>query len=318
MGLWDRVKGQFIEVIEWLDDSADTMVYRFPVANQEIKMGAKLTVRETQVAVFFNQGKIADVFQPGMYTLSTNNLPILTTLMSWATGFNSPFKAEVYFFNTKQFTDLKWGTSNPVTVRDPEIGPVRVRAFGSYAMRMKDPAKLLKQAAGTNGLYKTSDIEGQLTSAIVTRFSTLVSESRTPFLDMAGKLGDLSAFCREKLAETFDSFGLELSLFMVENVSLPPEVEKVLDRRSGMGIVSDIGKYAQFQAADAIKDAAQNTGGGAGAGVGLGAGLAMGQSMVDAIKGGSAPAQNRKACARCQKSIDAAAKFCPDCGAPQN
>lgn len=317
MGLWDRIKGQFIDVIEWLDDSKDTLAYRFPVYNQEIKMGAKLTVRESQLAVFFNEGKIADVFQPGLYTLTTQNLPILTTLKSWPFGFNSPFKAELYFFNTKQFPNLKWGTANPVTVRDPEIGPVRIRAFGSYAVRLKDPQTILNQISGTNNVYSVNDIAGQLQSAISTAFSDLVSESKIPFLDIAGKLEEFSDTCKGKLAERVAGFGLELSTFLVENVSVPPEVEKILDKRASMGIVSDVQKYAQFQAADAIKDAAQNTGGGAGAGVGLGAGIAMGQSMMDAMKGGTGPAKGTKACPRCHKPMEAAAKFCPECGAAQ-
>jgi membrane protease subunit (stomatin/prohibitin family) len=212
--------------------------------------------------------------------------------------------------------DLKWGTSNPLTVRDPEIGPVRIRAFGNFSIRIKEPKDFMSQIAGTKEITTVEDVAGQLRTAIVSHFSDLFAESKIPFLDSASKLNETSAALQTHLAPAFETFGLELTGFFIENISVPPEVEKILDKRAGMGVISDVQKYAQFQAADAIKDAAQNTGGGAGAGVGLGAGIAMGQSMMDAMKGGSQP-KPQKLCGKCQKSIDAAAKFCPDCGTAQ-
>ncbi len=314
MGFFDRVVGQFIEVIEWVDDSPNTLVYRFPVYSKEIKMGAQLTVRESQNALFVNEGKVADLFQPGRYPLSTQNLPILTTLRSWSFGFNSPFKAEVYFFNMRQYTDQKWGSANPITVRDPELGAARIRAFGIYAMRIKDPAKFYQQVSGTEGLFTVDGIAGQLRGTIINRFSDLIAESKIPFLDVSAHLEELSKFCQERLTAEFESFGLELTKFLIENVSVPADVEKVIDRKTGMGVVgNEMGKYAQFQAADSIKDAAQNPGGIAGAGVGIGVGVGMGQMFSEAMKGGSSSV----VCSKCSKPGPADAKFCAECGQPR-
>lgn len=309
MGLFSN---QFIEVIEWTDEGSDLLVYRFPVANREIKMGAQLTVRESQNAAFVNEGKFADLFRPGRHELTTKNLPVLTTLRSWAYGFNSPFKAEVYFFNMRQFTGLKWGTANPVTVRDPELGMARVRAFGLYAVRVKDPARLLKQVSGTAGEFRLPDLETQLRGSIVNRFSDLLAESKIPFADMSSHLEELSKFCEKRLEPDFDALGLSLERFLVENVSLPSSVEAVLDRKTGMGVIGgDMHKYAQFQAADSIKDAAQNAGGLAGAGAGLGVGMGMGQLFSQVVQP-QLPAA--AACSGCSKPIPADAKFCPECG----
>lgn len=313
MGLFSS---QFIDVIEWIDEGSDLLVYRFPDSDREIKMGSQLTVRESQNAAFVNEGKLADVFRPGRYELATKNLPILTTLRSWTHGFNSPFKAEVYFFNMRQFTGLKWGTANPVTVRDPDLGLARVRAFGLYAMRVKDPAKLLRQAAGTSGGYRVAELESQLRGSIVNRFSDLVAESKIPFADLASHLEELSRFGAERLQPDFEPLGLELTRFLIENVSLPASVEQVLDKKTGMGVIGgDMGRYAQFQAADAIKDAAQNPGGLAGAGAGLGVGLGMGQLFSQAVQPSAAGAG--VACAKCSKPIPGDARFCPECGAPR-
>lgn len=286
-GFINRLLNQWIEVIEWLDPSSDTLVYRFPVENQEIKMGAKLVVRESQAAVFVNEGKFADVFMPGTYTLSTENMPILTMLKSWKYGFNSPFKAEVYFVNMRQFTDLKWGTSNPIMMRDPEFGVVRLRAFGSYAIRVVDPKKFLEEVVGTEGLYQTDQISGQLRNLVVTNFTDALAELKVAALDLAQNYLEMSQQLQGKLAQDFQEYGLTLTKFLIENISLPPEVEQMLDKRTSMGIVGDMNRYTQFQAAQAIEAAANNPGGGGdmSSGMGIGAGLAMGQQLAQTLQG---------------------------------
>jgi len=316
MGILNFVKGQFIEVIEWVDDTKDTMVYRFPVQGKEIKMGAKLTVRESQMAVFINEGKAADVFSPGLYTLSTENLPIITKLKSWPYGFNSPFKAEVYFFNTKQFTDQKWGTENPVMLRDAEFGMLRLRAFGIYSFRVIDPLKYLQQVAGTAGLSDTQDISGQLKRLIVSGLTDLLGELKIPALDLAANYDEISEKTQKKLSAKFEEFGLSLVSFYVENISLPQEVEAVLDKRTEMGLLGNLQQYAQFQAADSIKDAAQNPGGLAGAGVGLGAGAVMGSvfSQTFAQPQQQSPLPQGTPCSACGTQIPSGSKFCPGCG----
>jgi membrane protease subunit (stomatin/prohibitin family) len=287
MSIFDKIvdfaKSQFIEVIEWLDDSSDTMLYRFPVQGQEIKNGAQLIVRESQAAVFVYSGQVADVFGPGKYTIDGGNTPVLSKLGAWYHGFNSPFKAEVYFVNTKQFTDLKWGTMNPIMMRDTDFGMVRLRAFGIYTMRVADPQAFVKEIAGTNAHFQTEDIEGQLKRAIVSGFSDALGESKIPALDLAASYDELSALSRNKMNEDFKAFGIELTKFYVENISLPPEVEAAMDKRASMGALGDMNKYMQYQAAEAMRDAAQNPSGNAGIGTGLGAGLAMGQMMTNAM-----------------------------------
>jgi membrane protease subunit (stomatin/prohibitin family) len=288
MGFFDNLKNQigsqFIEIIEWLDDSDDTLVYRFPVYNQEIKMGAQLTVRENQAAIFINEGEVADIFKPGRYELSTQNLPILTTLRGWKYGFQSPFKAEVYFFNTRIFTDLKWGTSNPVMMRDTEFGMIRIRAFGTYALRISDPKEFFKTVVGTQGLTTTDDILGQLRSTIISQLSDIIAESKIAALDLASSYRELCTLAQKELTPAFASFGLELSRFNIDNISLPEEVEAAIDQRTKLGVLGDrLGQYAQMQTAESIKIAAANPGGLAGAGVGIGAGMAMGQAMSGAM-----------------------------------
>ena len=327
MGILDAIRSQFIEVIEWLDDSGNTLLYRFPVHGQEIKNGAQLTVRESQAAVFVFQGQIADVFGPGLYTIDGGNTPILSKLGAWKYGFNSPFKAEVYFVNTKQFTDLKWGTSNPVMMRDGDFGMVRLRAFGIYSIRVTDPRAFIKEIAGTNAHFVTEDIEGQLKRTLVSGFSDALAESKISALDLASNYDELGKFTRSKLAEDFSGFGLDLTKFVIENISLPAEVEAAMDKRTSMGVIGDVGRYAQFQAADAMRDAAQNTGGGgAGTGAGLGAGFAIGNAMAGAMTNAMNQSQNQTrsdaggggakvACPKCGVANLAAAKFCNDCGA---
>jgi membrane protease subunit (stomatin/prohibitin family) len=321
MGIFDAIRSQFIEVIEWLDDSGNTILYRFPVQGQEIKNGAQLTVRESQAAVFVFQGQIADVFGPGRYSIDGGNTPILTKLGAWKFGFNSPFKAEVYFVNTKQFTDLKWGTSNPVMMRDTDFGMVRLRAFGIYSIRVTDPRALIKEVAGTNAHFLTEDIEGQLKRTLVSGFSDALAESKIAALDLASNYEELSKFIRGKLTGDFNTYGLELTKFVIENISLPAEVEAAMDKRTSMGVIGDVGRYAQFQAADAMRDAAQNTGGGAGTGAGLGAGFAIGNAMAGAMT--NAMNQSKAAneggakspCPKCGGANLSNAKFCTECGA---
>ena len=317
MALKDFVRSQFIEVIEWLDDSGDTIVYRFPVQAQEIKMGARVTVREGQFAVFVSEGRIADVFNPGLHTLSTRNLPILTKLRAWKHGFNSPFKAEVYFVSSRQFTDQKWGTSNPVMLRDEELGPIRLRAFGIFSFKVHDPAVFMKEIVGTEGHFTTEEINGQLKRLTVSGFSDLLAESNIPAFDLASKYDELSSKAQAKLDSEFKSHGLTLSKFYVENISLPPEVEEMIDKRASMGVAGDLNRFTRFQTAKAIESAAENPGGGAAAaGVGIGAGAAMGQSMMGAMGQGQATA-SMMTCAKCARSITAGSAFCSHCGAPQ-
>jgi len=320
MSILDKVKeaalNQFIEVIEWLDDSKDTLLYRFPVAGQEIKNGAQLIVRESQAAVFVFEGQVADVFTPGRYTVEGGNTPILSKLGAWKHGFNSPIKSEVYFVNTKQFTDMKWGTSNPIMLRDADFGIVRLRSFGAYSLRVADPSEFIKQIAGTNAQFQTEDIDGQLKRAIVTEFSDALGEMKIPALDLAAQYKELGEAIRAKINEDFSGYGLEVTKFYIENISLPPEVEAAMDRRASMGALGDAQKYMQFQAADALRDAAQNEGGGAGLGAGLGAGFAVGGQMANAFgsgpQGGGGAAT--VACPNCGKQNNPVAKFCADCG----
>ncbi|HVQ56644.1 MAG TPA: SPFH domain-containing protein [Pyrinomonadaceae bacterium] len=323
MSIFDKVKdaalNQFIEVIEWLDNTQDTLLYRFPVAGQEIKNGAQLIVRESQAAVFVFEGQVADVFTPGRYTVEGGNTPILSKLGAWKYGFNSPIKSEVYFVNTKQFTDMKWGTSNPIMLRDADFGIVRLRAFGAYSLRVADPSEFIKQIAGTNAQFQTEDIDGQLKRAIVTEFSDALGEMKIPALDLAAQYKELGEAIRAKINEDFRGYGLEVTKFYVENISLPPEVEEAMDKRASMGALGDAQKYMQFQAADALRDAAQNEGGGAGLGAGLGGGFAVGGQMANAFGtgpqgGGGGAAAATVTCPACGKANNPAAKFCADCG----
>jgi membrane protease subunit (stomatin/prohibitin family) len=290
MGLWDRIRGEFVDVIQWTDASDDIMVYRFERHGNEIKYGAKLTVRESQVAVFINEGQLADVFQPGMYELETQNLPILSTLQAWKFGFESPYKAEIYFVNTKRFRDLKWGTKNPITLRDPEFGPVRLRAFGTYEVRVGDAPTFLREIVGTDGYFTTSEISDQLRNIATSRFASVLGGSGIPVLDLAANQDDLGKFIIDKIAPEFQQYGLELSKFLVENISLPPAVEEALDKRTSMGVMGNLDQYMKFQTAEAVTKMAENPGGGAaGAGMGMGAGFAMAQQMGNAMAGAAAP-----------------------------
>jgi len=282
MGLMDRVRGQFIDIVEFLDDSRDTLVWRFPRQGNEIKMGAQLVVREGQAAVFVNEGTIADVFQPGTYTLETRNLPILSDLKGWKYGFNSPFKAEVYFVATRQFTDFKWGTQNPITLRDPEFGMVRLRAFGTYALVVTDPAKLLRQLVGTDPQFRTEEVGEFLRQTIVSKLAPAIANAKVPALDLAANQETIAAALAPALSENLAEMGIAIPRFVIENISLPPEVEAALDKRTSMGVVGNLNDYTKFQAANAIEDAANNPGGG-NSGLGIGVGVALGQQVAAAM-----------------------------------
>lgn len=281
--IWNKLKNEFIDIIEWLDTSPDTMVYRFERYQNEIKNGAKLTVRPGQAAVFVNEGKIADVFREGMYTLNTQNLPILATLKGWKYGFDSPFKAEVYFVKTTEFTNLGWGTQNPVIKRDPEFGMVRLRAFGTYQIKITDPGLFIEKIVGTDGNFTQEQITGQLRSIILTRLSDLMGENTMPMLDLLSQYDEISKTGHEKLKPEFEEYGIQLTKFLLNNITPPKEVEEIMDKRTSMGIVGNLQQYTQFQTANAIEAAAKNPGGDAGAGMGMGMGFAMANQMAQGL-----------------------------------
>ena len=294
MSFREFVAGELIDIIEWIDESGDTMVVRFSRPRNEIKNGAQLIVRPGQLAVFIDQGKVADVFSPGRHTLETKNLPLLSTLRGWKYGFSSPFKAEVMFVNTKQFVNRKWGTSNPVIVRDPDLGPVRLRAFGTYAIRVQEPVLFVKELVGTNSVFIVDEIEDQLRNFVVARVSEGLADGNISVIDMAAEYPELGARVLGRIAPQFNQYGLEITQLVVENVSLPAEVEAAIDQRARMKVVGDLDQYTRMQTADAMRDAARNPGGGAAAaGVGLGLGAAMAQRVMGAnnpsAPGGSPP-----------------------------
>jgi membrane protease subunit (stomatin/prohibitin family) len=287
MGIFDFLSGQFIDVIHWTDNTRDTMVWRFEREGHEIKYGAKLTVREGQAAVFVHEGQLADVFTPGLYMLETNNMPVMTSLQHWDHGFKSPFKSEVYFVNTTRFNDLKWGTKNPVIVRDPEFGPVRLRAFGTYSVRVSDPAVFLREIVGTDGEFTMDEISFQIRNIIVQEFSRTLARAQIPVLDMAANTRELGKLVGSQIADQLADYGLMLPELYVENISLPPAVEEVLDKRSSMGVVGNLNQYMQFQAAEGLgRDGA----GAAAIQAGLGAGLGM-QIGAQTAQGGPWGAQ---------------------------
>lgn len=279
MGLFDKIMGEFIDVIEWIDNSSDTMVYRYKRHGNEIKNEAKLIVRESQVAVFVNGGEIADIFEAGIYQLNTNNLPVMTALNNWDHAFNSPFKAEVYFFNMRQFTDIKWGTKNPLMVRDKEFGAVRVRSFGTYNIRIDDPSTFLKEIVGTDGYFTVGEISDQLRNLIVSRFSTIVGHVNIPVLDLAANYEKMSVFIEETIAPDFNAYGLKLINLLIENISLPPKVEEALDKRTSMGLVGNLDDYLKYQSAEALS-AAGSAFSTAGDAMNMGMGFAVSQQIA--------------------------------------
>ena len=276
MGILDFLTGEFIDVIHWTDDTRDTMVWRFDREDHEIKYGAKLTVRESQAAVFVHEGQLADVFMPGLYMLETNNMPILTTLQHWDHGFRSPFKSEVYFVSTRRFTDLKWGTKNPIMLRDPEFGPVRLRAYGTYTVKVSDPGKFLLEIVGTDGEFTMDEISFQIRNIIVQEFSRVISSANIPVLDMAANTKELGKLLAEAISETIASYGIELPELYIENISLPPAVEKALDERTSRGLVGSLDDHFRFKTAEAMG----HPGSGAGQAMGMGLGAGMGMAMT--------------------------------------
>jgi membrane protease subunit (stomatin/prohibitin family) len=323
MGILNMIKGQLIDVIEWTDSSSKTMVHKYDMNGKEIMMGAQLTVRESQVAIFVNEGELADVFTPGRYELSTSNMPIMTALKSWKYGFNSPFKSDVYFVNTKQFLDMKWGTSNPVMMRDSEFGMIRLRAFGIYSFKVSDPVTFLKEVFGTAELFTVEGVEGQIKRTLVSGLSDAIAESKIPALDLAANYDELANYAMKAINPKIAPLGLTLCSFVIENISLPEEVEKSMDKRTSMGVLGNLDQYAKYQAAEAMRDAANNGNGMAGMGVGMGAGAAMGQMFAQSMnpaQQATAPAAAAVAgmvCSACGAQIPAGTKFCPECGAKQ-
>ncbi|MFG0263469.1 MAG: SPFH domain-containing protein [Novipirellula sp. JB048] len=282
MGLFDKLRGELIDIIEWIDDTNHTLVWRFPRLNNEIKNGAQLIVRPGQVAVLVHDGEIADVYPPGHFELTTQNMPIMTTLASWKYGFESPFKAEVYFVSTRQITDLKWGTPNPVMLRDAEFGPIRIRGFGTYALQAVDPKALLREIVGTDGDFQSDEITGILRAMITSAFSDVIGRMNIPALDLASRYAEIAAAVRTAVIEQIDDeYGLDCPQLIVVNISLPEAVEKALDTRTSMGVIGDMNRFQQYQMGQAMTAAAENpAGGGAAEGMGLGMGFAMANRMM--------------------------------------
>jgi membrane protease subunit (stomatin/prohibitin family) len=295
MALWDKLKGEFIDIVQWLDDTDDTLVYRFERYGNEIKYNARLVVREGQMAVFINEGQLADVFKPGTYTLTTRNLPVLATLKGWKYGFESPFKAEVYFCSTRQFTNLKWGTPGPVTMRDAEFGAVRVTAFGLYSIKVKDPAVFIREIVGTDGSFTTEQITDNLRGKIGTRIKEVMPEAGIPVIDLESKVIQLAATLKTRISPAIEALGLDLTEVQVQDVGLPEEVERAIDKAGAMRAIGNMQAYTQYETASSINDAANNPGGLAAAGVGVGMGFGMGGQMAGAMGGlfaGQSPPQS--------------------------
>jgi membrane protease subunit (stomatin/prohibitin family) len=288
MGLFEKLRGELVDIVEWIDDDRHTLVWRFPRYQNEIKNGAKLVVRPGQKVIFVDQGRIADVFEPGFYTLDTANLPVLSTLRGWKYGFDSPFKCEVYFVSTRQVTDLKWGTPNPIMLRDADFGPLRIRAFGTYALQARDPKILLEQLVGTDGIFETDELRELMRSFIISSFADVLGEAKIPALDLAARYGEISEALRLKVESRIQKdYGIDLPQLIIVNISLPEEVEKALDTRSSMGVIGDLGRFQQYQMGQAMTAAANNpAGGGAAEGMGLGVGLAMAHQMMQGGAGG--------------------------------
>ena len=352
MSLKDFVSKQFIKVIHWIEDGDETLAFRYPMQDMQISTGAQLTVRESQMALFVNEGRCADVFGPGLYTLNTRTLPVLTNLMNWDKAFQDPFKSDVYFFSTRQKTAQRWGTATPITIRDKDFGAVRVRGYGIYAWHIADPRLFQTKLSGTREVYELAEIEPQLRETIVGRMSNAFADSGIPFLDMAANLVAVGEKIREAVTPVFAELGIAVDSFVVENLSLPEELQKRLDERVGMNMLGNMQQYTQFQAAQSLPIAAANEGGGfAAIGAGLAAGVGMGGVMMNAMSPAlgapgqppspatpaSAPqaapapvasvaaapvaaagaAAETKFCFNCGSKIPRVAKFCAECGTSQ-
>lgn len=281
MGLFDFFRGEFIEVIDWVEDNQDTVLWKFPGKKNDIKYGANLTVRESQTALFVDEGRLADVFEPGRFELVTSNVPVLTKLRNWDKGFKSPFKVDIYFLSTRIFTNLKWGTPNPIIMRDPEFKQVRVKAFGVYFIRIADPALFFREFAGTAGVLKIGAIEERLRDIVSPRFAEAIATAGVSVLDMVSNYTELGDRIAPILQKDLDPFGIELNKFQITSTSLPKEVEEFYDKMTNMNMVDDLQKFQQFQSAQAIEKAAENPGGGAGEGIGMGMGFGMAQMMMN-------------------------------------
>jgi membrane protease subunit (stomatin/prohibitin family) len=306
---------QFIDVIQWNETEPGMLACRYPMRDMEIQNGAQLTVRESQMAVFVDQGKIADVFGPGLHTLNTRNLPLLTDLKNWDKAFESPFKSDIYFFSTRLQIDQKWGTANPITIRDKEFGAVRLRAYGIYSYRIADPKKIFTQISGTRDVYYVSELEAQLRETIVATMTDIFANSDVSFLDMAARQAQLGETVTTRLGSVFASLGLELRQFLVENVSLPAELQEIMDQRIGVNLAGDLTRYTQFEGAQALEMAAANPGGTAGLGVGLGAGAAMAQAFPRSLQDAASPsATSAASCSACGHQSPVNARFCSNCG----
>lgn len=316
------VAKQLIAVIQWNESEDGILAYRFPMRDMEIQNGGQLTVRESQMAVFVNEGKIADVFGPGLYTLNTHNLPVLTDLNNWDKGFESPFKSDVYFFVTRLQINQKWGTSTSITIRDREFGAIALRCYGIYSYHISDPRTFFTQVSGTLGTYMISELEGQLRAMIVGCVTDVFANSTLPFLDLAANQSALGEKLKQQAKPAFAALGLELNQFVLENISLPDDLQELLNQRIGMGMVGDLGHYTQFAAAESLPIAAANTSGAADMGIGLGAGAAVGQVLMGSLRSASAgalapAATDARFCTQCGKSIPLDARFCPQCGKQQ-
>jgi membrane protease subunit (stomatin/prohibitin family) len=356
MSLRTFIAKQFIDVIDWMEPEDGILAYRYPMQDREIQNGGKLTVRDSQMAVFVNEGQVADVMGPGLYTLTTHTLPILTYLKNWDKAFQSPFKSDVYFYSTRMQINQRWGTANPITFRDKEFGAVRMRGYGIYSYHVQDPKVFYQKISGSREIYRVADLEGQLRNTMIAVMTGTFASSTVPFLDLAANQMEMGNRIMEQMKPAFADLGLSLDTFVVDNVSLPDELQQMLDQRISMNMIGDMNKFTQFQVAKAIPIAAGNEGSGvAGIGVGLGAGLTMGQQMMNSMTqgqqgpqppagpmggtgmggGGGAPAppqapqapapQNAapgaagalKFCMNCGHQIPRAAKFCAECGGAQ-
>lgn len=330
MGLFDNL---FRLNIEWSDDTTNRMVYKFPFKNagKEVNNKSSLTVRESQVAIFVHKGQIADVFTPGLYNLESEILPVLTKLASWKYKFETPITLDVYFVNTKLFTNMKWGTQNPFMMRDPEFGVIRVRGFGAYAFKVDDAPTFMRQLFGTNSSFETSAIQEYLKGMIVSGITDAIGESKISVIDLAGNTMEFQTIVKAKIQNMFKEIGLKLETLIIENMSVPQEVEKALDERSRYGILGDAtDTMMKVSAAEAMRESAKNPGvGGAfmGVGVGMGAGAQVGALMGEAMRGSSEnkqeqpknqPKQGTVTCPTCNKEVAVGSKFCPECGAKMN